>query len=142
MYFNINIQLILLVPLNSDKVIEIIRNEICNPDLNVDFLCRELSKSRSTVNKCIINDFNVRPSELIKNIKIQRILKYTYDFQIDIYKSAQYYGIVRADSFYKIIKRKFDKNPTDIEFELITHIERRQYFLNYHKSLMINGLII
>lgn len=131
-----------MIPVTSQRVIEVIRDEICNPDLNVAFLCIKLSKSRPTICKSILDDFNVNPSTLIQNIKLQRILKNTYDWQVDIYESARYYGITRTDSFYKLIKRNFNKTPTEIEYELVNHEDKKKHFLNYHKSLMIQGLII
>lgn len=131
-----------MIPITSQKVIELIRDEISNPNLNANFVCIELNCSTPTLIKCVKNDFHTTPFKLIQNIRIQKIFKNTYDYQTSIYKSANLYGIYATETFFQLIKRKFYKTPCEIEYEIAICENRKLNYLGYYKSLHIEGLFL
>jgi methylphosphotriester-DNA--protein-cysteine methyltransferase len=131
-----------MIEVTSQKVIEVIRDEICNPDLNVNFICDKLESSDTTICKKVKEDFDTTTSKLIENIRLFKIFKYTYDHKYSIYKSAFYYGILNRDSFHNMINRRFDKNPCQIEYELVIEKNRKENFYSYHEKFLINNLLL
>jgi AraC-like DNA-binding protein len=131
-----------MIPVTSQRVIEIIRDEICNPDLNAEFIGYKLDCSQPSIWKCVKEDFNTSPYKLILNIRCHKILKYTYDHRAKIYKSAAIYGIGKPDTFIKMVKKKFNKTPCQIEYEIAIDENRKQNYYRYHRELMIHGLLL
>lgn len=131
-----------MIPVTSQRVIEVIRDEICNPRLNVAFVCYSLECSTPTLWKCVKSDFNTTPYKLIQNIRVQKILKNTYDYKTGIYDSAKYYGIDATETFFQLIKRKFSKTPCEIEYEIAICENRKLNYLKYYKSLHVDGLFL
>lgn len=131
-----------MIPVTSQRVIEVIRDEICNPDLNVEFLGYQLDCSQPSIWKCVKNDFDTTPYQLIITIRCHKIFKYTYDHRVRIYKSAKYYGIERADTLLKLITSKFGKTPCEIEQEIAVCENRKQNYIDYCRALQVKGLIL
>lgn len=126
----------------SQNIIEVIRDEICNCDLNVSFICNELSCSKQTINRRVKEEFNINTSELIESIRLFKIFKYTFDHKYNIYVSARYYGIENRYRLIKILRKRFDKTPSQIQYELVISESARENFLNYHRSFLIDNLIL
>jgi len=131
-----------LIPITSQRVIEVIRDEICNPSLNANYVCIVLDCSSPTLWKCVKDDFHTTPYKLIQNIRVQKILKNTYDYQTSIYKSANLYGIEATETFFQLVKRTFNKTPCEIEYEIAICENRKLNYLGYYKSLHIEGLFL
>lgn len=131
-----------MIPVTSQRVIEIIRDEICNPDLNAEFIGYKLDCSQPSIWKCVKEDFKTTPYQLILNIRCHKILKYTYDERIKIYKSAQFHGIVKPDTFIKLTKNRFNKTPCQIEYEIAVDENRRLNYFGYCKMLRVHGLFL
>lgn len=131
-----------MIPVTSQRIIEVIRDEICNPDLNAEFLGYRLDCSQPCLWKCVKEDFKTTPYKLIVDIRCHKIIKYTYDERVRIYKSAKLHGIERPDSFIKLIKKRFGKTPCQIEYEVAVDENRKLNYYEYCKELRIHGLFL
>lgn len=131
-----------MIQVTSQRVIEVIRDEICNSDLNSLFIGYSLNCGQTSLWKCVKEDFNITPYKLIQNVRCHKIFKYTYDHKESIYLSASYYGISKPDTFYKLIKNKFNKTPCEIEYELAIAEDRKRNHYRYQRMLMVHGLIL
>lgn len=131
-----------MIPVTSQMVIEVIRDEICNPNLNSEFIGYRLECSQPIIWKCVKDDFKTTPYKLITDIRCHKILKYTYDERVRIYKSASFHGIDKADTFIKLIKKRFNKTPCQIEYEIAIDENRKLNYFNYCVELRIHGLFL
>lgn|GEM_PF-1630343 len=131
-----------MIPITTDRIIEVIRDEICNPELNLNFICYKLQCSDKTIFRRVKEDFKTTPSQLIECIRLFKIFKYTYDHKCSVFESARIYGLVKRDSLHKITKRRFNKTPCEIEYELAIVENRKSNFHDYHKGFLIKNLLL
>lgn len=131
-----------MIPITTDEIIKVIRDEICNPELNLNFICYRLNCSDKTIYKRVKEDFDTTPSQLIECVRLFKIFKYTYDHKCSVFESARIYGLVKRDSLHKITKRRFNKTPCEIEYELAIEENRKVNFQAYHKQFLINNLLL
>ena len=127
---------------NSSDLIKIIRNNLDNPDLNVNILADLVNLHRTELIKFTKENFGISPKRLINNLRLDCIFTRTYDYKESIYKVAKSMGIESTMTFYLIIKRRYNKTTCEIEWDLTGRKNRYELLKTYNTPLKIKGIYI
>jgi signal transduction histidine kinase/DNA-binding response OmpR family regulator len=97
------------------KCIQIIEQNINNPDFSVEKLSFELAFSRSNLYRKLqsLTDFN--PAELIRNIRMQHAVRLLKTSNIRVYEVAMEVGYDNTNKFSQAFKKQYGVLPSEMQ---------------------------
>jgi len=95
------------------KVVESIRNNIENPEFNIDDLSREVGISRGHLNRKLKENINISPSNLIKSIRLKQAAYLLINNKVNISDVAYKVGFSSHSYFSNNFKEYFGMAPTE-----------------------------
>ena len=91
---------------------QLIVANISDPDLNVDFLIKELGMSRSSLYRKIKDLSNLKPNELINVTRLKRAAELLTTCDYKIFEVAERVGYRSQTSFGRSFQKQFSMTPT------------------------------
>ena len=95
------------------KLIEIINENLDNPELNIDKIANEMAVSRSTLYRKIKNVSELSPNDFIQLIRLKRSAELIKERKYQISEIAYMTGFSSPNYFSKIFFNQFGVNPKD-----------------------------
>lgn len=102
-----------------EKISAIISNNIKNPDLDVEFLAREMFMSRATLYRKINDICNLPPNELIKVNRLKQAAKLLTEGKFKLYEISDMVGFTSQHHFGRCFFKQFNMTPS--EFQAKSH---------------------
>lgn len=96
-----------------DQVVEIIKNNIENPELDVNFIASQLHLSRATLYRKVKPYLCIGIHELITQIRITEAIHHINN-DASISEVAIKVGYEHPDTFSKVFKRQMGKAPSQL----------------------------
>lgn len=97
-----------------DQVIDIIKNNIDNPNLDVNLIARQLNVSRATLYRKVKPNLAIGIHELITRMRIAAAIQYINQ-KTSISEIAFKVGYENPDTFSKVFKRQLGKAPSQVK---------------------------
>jgi signal transduction histidine kinase/DNA-binding response OmpR family regulator len=95
------------------RVIECIRQNIEDPDFNVDELSRQVGISRVHLNRKLKENINISPSNLIRSIRLRRAAYLLVRHEVYVSEAAYRVGFSSPSSFSNTFRDYFGMSPTE-----------------------------
>lgn len=95
------------------KLIDIIHDNLCEPDLNIDKLAEEMALSRSTLYRKIKNVSELSPNDFIMLIRLKKAAELIKEKQYQISEIAYMVGFSSPNYFSKCFFKQFGVSPKD-----------------------------
>ncbi len=96
-----------------DNLIQVIEQNLDNPQLNIAMLCRELGLSRTLLYNRITQLTNDSPNKFIRNIRLKNAANLLLSGQYTITEISYMVGIDNQKYFSRIFKEYFKVSPKD-----------------------------
>lgn len=96
-----------------DRVISLIEDNIGNTDFDIDFLCREMAMSRSTLYRKFPEITGQKPTEFIRSIRLKKAAIMIKESRYSISEIANMCGFASPSYFNRRFKEMFGVAPTD-----------------------------
>ena len=96
-----------------DKVMEIIKGNLDNPDFSVEDLSREIGMSRVHMNRKLKEAINISPSSFIKSIKLKQAAYLLVNNKVNISEVAYKVGFSTHSYFSSSFKEFFGLSPKE-----------------------------
>jgi len=93
------------------KLLSVIEDNIKDPDLDVDFLCKHLFLSRSKLYQKIKSISDQSIGEFIRTIRLKKAIHIMTHEDICIYEVAERIGLQSSSNFVRIFKKEYGKSP-------------------------------
>lgn len=90
---------------------EIIDDNLCNPDFNIDFLAEKLAMSHSTLYKKLKQMTGMSLIEFVNDYKIYKAVQAFKEGQTNVVKVAEMCGFGDIKNFRNVFKRKMQMSP-------------------------------
>ncbi len=98
-----------------EKITDIISSNLKNPNLDVEFLAREMFMSRATLYRKISEVCNLSPNELIKINRLKQAAKLLTEGKFKLYEISDMVGFTSQHHFGRCFFKQF--NMTASEFQ-------------------------
>jgi AraC-like DNA-binding protein len=102
--------------LSSDSrlrsVQKVILKNLHNDELDVNYICRELSVSRSNLYKTLKSSCHTSPAELIRSMRLLKSLSHLASNELNISEIAYKVGFQSHSHFTQVFQKKFDCTPS------------------------------
>jgi two-component system, cell cycle response regulator len=102
-----------------EKITEIILSNLKNPDLDVEYLAKEMYKSRATLYRKISEICNLSPNELIKINRLKKAAQLITEGKLKMYEISDIVGFTSQHNFARCFFKQF--NMTASEFQAKSH---------------------
>ena len=102
-----------------EKITDIISNNLKNPDLDVEFLARDMFMSRATLYRKISEICNLSPNELIKVNRLKQAAKLLTEGKFKLYEISDMVGFTSQHHFGRCFFKQFNMTPS--EFQAKSH---------------------
>ena len=102
-----------------EKITDIILNNLKNPDLDVEYLAREMYMSRATLYRKISEICNLSPNELIKINRLKKAAQLLTEGKLKMYEISDMVGFTSQHHFGRCFFKQF--NMTASEFLTKNH---------------------
>ena len=102
-----------------EKITDIISNNLKNPNLDVEFLAREMFMSRATLYRKINDICNLPPNELIKVNRLKQAAKLLTEGKFKLYEISDMVGFTSQHHFGRCFFKQFNMTPS--EFQAKSH---------------------
>lgn len=90
----------------------IIENEIDNPDLNVEYLCKQMGMSKTKLFNVIKQITGSSINEMIRKVRLKKAVYIMTNEEITINEVMSRVGILSASYFSKAFKKEYNKTPS------------------------------
>ena len=126
----------MLKPLKNIKDLKVhIKNNIKNPDLNVEKLAKELHTSRSNLYRFIKKKIGKTATELIKEIKLKKSIELLKSTELTVSEVSYCVGFSSPSYFAKCFKKYFKISPNEIKNPSFSE---KRFFEKVFKSINNN----
>ncbi len=95
-----------------DKLINVINNELINPDLDVDYICQEIGMSRTKLYQKIKSISGQSIVEFVRSFRLKTALQIMTHEDVALSEVMYRVGIQTQSHFTKAFKKEFGKTPT------------------------------
>ncbi|WP_207429413.1 hybrid sensor histidine kinase/response regulator transcription factor [Pedobacter sp. SYSU D00535] len=95
-----------------DKLLKIIESQLVNPDLDIDFLCREIGMSRTKLYQKIKSITGQSTGEFVRTIRLRKALEIMTHDDVLLTEVMYRVGIQTQSYFTKAFKKEFGKTPS------------------------------
>lgn len=95
----------------SDKCIELIRGNLTNPQLNVDWLANRLKKDRSVLSRLFKQETGMTPVKYISALRLQHALSLLRTEEMNVYEIAAQCGYAETGYFCRVFKNQMHMSP-------------------------------
>jgi signal transduction histidine kinase/ligand-binding sensor domain-containing protein/DNA-binding response OmpR family regulator len=96
-----------------EKAVNIVKDNLDNPDFSVEVFTSEIAMSRSTLFKKLKSVTGLSTSEFIRSIRIKKAAKYLRSGEYSITEVIFMVGFSDPKYFRTCFKKQFDKNPSE-----------------------------
>ena len=96
-----------------DKLTLLLETKLSDPDLNIDYLTRELGFSRTVFYRKIKGLTGISPNEFLKNYRLKRAAEKISNDSASLIEVSEQTGFSSYSYFSKSFKKHFGVTPTD-----------------------------
>jgi signal transduction histidine kinase/ligand-binding sensor domain-containing protein/DNA-binding NarL/FixJ family response regulator len=93
------------------RLLDVIENNIKDPDLDVDFLCNSLFISRTKLYQKIKSISNQSVGDFIRTTRLKKAIKIMTHEDVPLYEVAERTGLQSSSTFSRAFKKEFGKSP-------------------------------
>ncbi|POY39199.1 hybrid sensor histidine kinase/response regulator [Solitalea longa] len=104
-----------------DQLMTVIETHLIDPDLDVDFLCKELNMSRTKLYELLKRITGQSIVEFIRTIRLNKAAEIMINEDAALAEVMYRVGIQTQSYFTKAFKKEFGKTPSQFLQELTTH---------------------
>ncbi|MDX9748280.1 MAG: ATP-binding protein [Paludibacter sp.] len=97
-----------------DELTKIIRDEMINPDFNIEYVCKRLGTNRMQLHRKMMSILGLTTSEYIKKIRFEHAYKLLETTDMNISETMYEVGLSSLYNFTQTFQKMFDENPSDI----------------------------
>jgi AraC-like DNA-binding protein len=97
----------------TQKFFEIIEQNIANPELNIDLICKEIGLSRTNLYRKLKAVTDLSPVELIKNKRLEIAAKLLLESDYNVTEISIYVGFNSAAYFTQCFRNNYGCSPTE-----------------------------
>lgn len=97
-----------------DELTEIIKNEMINPDFNIEFVCKKLGTNRMQLHRKMMSILGITASDYIKKIRFEHARKLLETTDMNISETMYEVGLSSLYNFTQTFQKMFNENPSDI----------------------------
>ena len=101
-----------------DTLLMILENELDNPDLNVDFLCKKMCMSKNKLYTTLKRITGKSINEFIRTTRLKKAQFIMTNESVSISEVMMRVGISSASYFTNAFKKEFDKTPSEFYNDL------------------------
>lgn len=105
-----------------NKVVEIINENISDPEFNVELLSDSLLISRSSLNRRIKSITNMSPLDFIRLIRLQKAAQYIQEGKFRINEICYLVGISTPSYFIRLFQQHYGMTPKEYETQCNSHL--------------------
>ncbi len=105
-----------------DQIVEIIKNNIENPELDVNYIADQLHLSRASLYRKVKPYLSIGIHELITQIRITEAIHHINN-DTSIGEIAIKVGYQHPDTFSKVFKRRIGKAPSQLKSRNMANIQ-------------------
>lgn len=95
------------------KLINIINDNIENEELNIEFICRKLNASRSSLYEKVKNISGQSIGDFIRSARLKKALEIMTNEDVNLQDVIERVGINSSSYFSKAFKKEFGKSPSE-----------------------------
>lgn len=97
----------------TQKFFEVIEQNISNPDLNIELLCKEIGLSRTNLYRKLKAITDLSPVELIRNKRMEIAAKLLVQSDVTVSEVSTYVGFNSHAYFTQCFKAVYGTSPTE-----------------------------
>ncbi|MHA4806651.1 hybrid sensor histidine kinase/response regulator transcription factor [Flavitalea flava] len=101
-----------------DQLLEIIESQLINPDLDVDYLCKQIGMSRTKLYQKIKQFTGQSINEFVRGIRLKKAVHIMTHEEVPLAEVIYRIGIQTQSYFTKAFKKEFGKTPSQFLQEL------------------------
>ncbi len=96
-----------------DTFLLIIESEVDNPDLNVEYLCKQMGMSKTKLFNVIKQITGSSINEMIRKVRLKKAVYIMTNEEVTINEVMSRVGILSASYFSKAFKKEYGKTPSE-----------------------------
>jgi YesN/AraC family two-component response regulator len=101
-----------------DKLLSIIESQLINPDLDIEYLCREIGMSRTKLYQKIKSITGQSIGEFVRTIRLRKAVEIMTHEDVPLTEVIYRVGIQTQSYFSKAFKKEFGKTPSQFLSEI------------------------
>ena len=101
-----------------DALMLIVENQMDNPDLNVNYLCKQMGMSKTKLYTTVKQATGLSITEFIRTARLKKAVAIMTNEDVTISEIMNRVGILSASYFTKAFKKHFDKTPSEYYYSI------------------------
>jgi YesN/AraC family two-component response regulator len=101
-----------------DQLLAVLEEQLSNPELDVEFICRQMGMSRTKLHQMIKNITGQSISDFVRTVRLRRALQIMTEEDVLITEVMYRVGMQTQSHFTKAFKKEFGKTPSQYLQEL------------------------
>jgi YesN/AraC family two-component response regulator len=101
-----------------DQLLDIIMEQLTNPDMDVDYICQQVGMSRSKLYQKIKSITGQSIGEFVRSVRLRHAVKIMTEEDVPLTEVTYRVGIQTQSYFTKAFKKEFGKTPSQFLHEL------------------------
>jgi AraC-like DNA-binding protein len=101
-----------------DRLLAVLEEQLSNPELDVEYICRQIGMSRTKLHQMIKNITGQSISDFVRTVRLRRALQIMTEEDVLITEVMYRVGMQTQSHFTKAFKKEFGKTPSQYLQEL------------------------
>lgn len=101
-----------------DQLLAVLEEQLSNPELDVEYICRQMGMSRTKLHQMIKNITGQSISDFVRTVRLRRALQIMTEEDVLITEVMYRVGMQTQSHFTKAFKKEFGKTPSQYLQEL------------------------